>query len=259
MTSLARALSFAWEVHDAEADMTERVALGTALRSPSTPHAYDINALRVEVPTGLDLPALADAAAAAAPDVPYRRLRIEDEATAGRLVPAARAAGWKVELELVMLLDPDAAPSAPAAPPSAAVRDGSFDEVLGLMRAWYGEEGIAGVELEHCLRMSERAHRAKDERWFVADHEGRAAAMCTLRRDGSGVAQLEDVFVLPSARGHGLGAAVVHAARAAATAEGHEVVFIVADDEDWPKTLYARAGFTGPSRRRAILHRSLAA
>lgn len=255
MTSLARALSFAWEVQDAEADHTERVPLGTALRSPSLPHAYDTNGLRVEVPTDLGLDALAETVAAAVPDVPYRRLRIEDEACADRLVPEARAApGWAVERELVMLLDPAAVPPAPPGPYAPVPREGALEDVLALMRAWYGEEGIAGVELAHCLRMTERQHGAKAERRFVLDDEGAPAAMCTLRRDGSGVAQLENVYVLPQARGRGLGAAVVGAATRAAVDEGHATVFIVADDEGWPKGLYARVGFRAAARR-AILQR----
>jgi hypothetical protein len=29
----------------------------------------------------------------------------------------------------------------------------------------------------------------------------------------------------------------------AALAAGHELIFVVADDEDWPKDLYAKLGF----------------
>jgi hypothetical protein len=41
----------------------------------------------------------------------------------------------------------------------------------------------------------------------------------------------------------------VLAAADAARAEGADLVFLVADDEDWPKTLYARLGFdaAGPA------------
>ncbi|HWT92351.1 MAG TPA: GNAT family N-acetyltransferase [Solirubrobacteraceae bacterium] len=254
MTSLARALSFAWEVHDAEADAAERIALGTALRSPSLPHAYDTNGVRVEVPTDLGLDDLQVAAAAHVPEVGYQRLRIEHDGDVDRLVRDARARpGWTAEIELVMLLDPAAAPPAPG-PDAPTCREGALEDVLTLMRPWFGEEGIEGVELDQCLQMAARQHEAKDERRFIVDDEGAPAAMCSLRRDGSGVAQLENVFVLPRVRGRSLGAAVVHAATRAAVDEGHEVVFIMADDEGWPKDLYARAGFRGAARRAIVQH-----
>ena len=51
MTSLERAQRFVWEVQDAQADETERAPLGTALRSPSIPRAFDVNLLRIEEAT----------------------------------------------------------------------------------------------------------------------------------------------------------------------------------------------------------------
>jgi predicted N-acetyltransferase YhbS len=44
-------------------------------------------------------------------------------------------------------------------------------------------------------------------------------------------------------RRRGLARAACSAALDAAIAAGHELVFIVADDEDWPKELYAKLGF----------------
>ena len=44
-------------------------------------------------------------------------------------------------------------------------------------------------------------------------------------------------------RGLGVARAVVLAAVEAARAAGAERVFIAADDDDWPKSLYERVGF----------------
>ena len=49
-------------------------------------------------------------------------------------------------------------------------------------------------------------------------------------------------------RGRGLGSAVVLAAAASARTRGFDVVFLIADDADWPKDLYARLGFDPVSR-----------
>ena len=47
----------------------------------------------------------------------------------------------------------------------------------------------------------------------------------------------------PDIRGRGLASAVVLRAVEEAVASGHDFVFLIADDEDWPKELYARLGF----------------
>ena len=57
------------------------------------------------------------------------------------------------------------------------------------------------------------------------------------------IAQVEDVVVLEGHRGNGLGRLVTTAALAAGLALEPELMFIVADDDDWPKELYARLGF----------------
>jgi predicted GNAT family acetyltransferase len=57
------------------------------------------------------------------------------------------------------------------------------------------------------------------------------------------VAQIEDVATLPAFRNRGLARAVVLEAAALARASGAELVFLVADENDWPKDLYGRLGF----------------
>ena len=66
-------------------------------------------------------------------------------------------------------------------------------------------------------------------RFVVADFEGTPAAYATLYSDGT-VAQVEDVSTQPRARGHGLARAVVQHAIDLARAEGHELIFLVAED-----------------------------
>jgi N-acetylglutamate synthase-like GNAT family acetyltransferase len=141
-------------------------------------------------------------------------------------------------------------PDAPAAP----VREGTPDEIQALMRRWLDEDDQTAQALDQLLERTAREHAARRERLIVAEHEGRAAAMCTVRF-GEGVAQLEDVYALPHARGTGLGHAVTATAARVAADSGAEVVFIVADDRGWPKELYAKIGFA-PLARRAQLHRA---
>ncbi|MGZ4269770.1 MAG: GNAT family N-acetyltransferase [Solirubrobacteraceae bacterium] len=79
-------------------------------------------------------------------------------------------------------------------------------------------------------------------RHFVADWDGRPAAYATLYSDGV-TAQVEDVATQAPARGRGLARAVVQHAVDVAQAEDHELVFLVADVDDWPRALYERLGF----------------
>jgi predicted N-acetyltransferase YhbS len=94
--------------------------------------------------------------------------------------------------------------------------------------------------LEHHRSYGPRA--GAERRFAVLDDDGVAIAWARLWRRGS-EAQVEDVVCLAEHRGHGYGRAVVAAATRAAVQDGAELVFIVADAEDWPRELYGRLGF----------------
>jgi predicted GNAT family acetyltransferase len=79
-------------------------------------------------------------------------------------------------------------------------------------------------------------------RFYAAYDSGEIAATCELYSDGS-TAQIEAVITLEQHRNKGLGSAVVLAALDVAQSEGHDFVFLIADDDDWPKELYAKLGF----------------
>jgi len=250
---LARALAFRWAVEETIADLVEHVPAGTVLRTPSLANAWSVNAVRIQTPQpGLDLDGLDALCARAVPDVPYRHALIDDASTGARLAPLARAAGWTVDLEVLMLLT--RAPERDV--DTSRVREGDLQEILDLTDTWIREEGLAKTEAEaiDVREMARREHAATPERRFVIeDPPGRTAAMTSLR-ERDRVGHLEDVYVLPDARGRGHARALVTHATAFARRDDHEVVFIVADAEGWPKDLYASVGFT-PAGRRTVLHR----
>ena len=237
MDPLARALRFSWSVDDAASDEVLPIAEGTVLRTPTYPDAWSVNALRLEhaLPS-LDLAAV-ERLGAEYLTTPYLHVLVEEESTAVRLFDAAREAGWKTERELVMGLE-----RVPEDPGSDQVREGALDEVLGLMRRWLTEEGHPPGTVDQIVDRSRREHAAVPERLVVADRAGVPAAMATVRLGGD-VAQVEDVYAVPAARGTGLGRAVTATAARIAADSGAELVYIVADDQDWPKELYRRLGF----------------
>jgi len=251
---LDRALAFTWAVAETIADDVVRIAQGTVLSTPSLPGAWSVNAVRLEGPQPqLTLADASGLCRSHLADVPYDHVLVEDEQTADRLGALAREEGWRVDRELVMALEH---------PPerdvdTIRVREGDLEEVLDLTDEWFVEEGEATTPaIAADLReMTRREHAATPERRFVVDDPpGRAAAMTSMR-ERDRVCQLEDVYVRPDVRRRGHARALVTHAAAFARRDDHEVVFILADEDDWPQRLYASVGFA-PIGRTAILHRA---
>jgi ribosomal protein S18 acetylase RimI-like enzyme len=65
---------------------------------------------------------------------------------------------------------------------------------------------------------------------------------------GDRIVQVEDVYTAPEHRGRGFARALLTRAVELAQAADPELTFIVADDGDWPKRLYAKIGFVPAGR-----------
>jgi predicted GNAT family acetyltransferase len=57
------------------------------------------------------------------------------------------------------------------------------------------------------------------------------------------VAEIDNVNTLERFRGRGIARAVVGRAVQEGLDRGADVIFLIADDADWPKQLYAKLGF----------------
>jgi predicted GNAT family acetyltransferase len=64
-----------------------------------------------------------------------------------------------------------------------------------------------------------------------------------------GIGQIDDVVTISRHRRQGFARAVVLAALRTSIEAGNELTFLIADDEDWPKQLYAELGFEAVGRR----------
>lgn len=238
MDARATALAFMRDTLAASADAREEHAWGALLLTPSLDAVWALNQVFVERRepdlTLADLDALFAERFAGGR---YASAFLEDEATGERIEAEARAAGWKVEHELVMELrrEPDRRAD------TSGVREGAMDELRALADRWFAEDFAAqGPEaLRQLGEFSNREWDARPTRGFVAAD---GQAMCKLWSDGR-VAQVEDVYTAPEARGGGHARALVTHASDVARAGGHELVFIVADDDDTPKDLYERLGY----------------
>ena len=210
--------------------------LGLALRDDRFPRAHIFNQLRVTT-TQVGADELLAALDTLQGHLTHRVAFVEDEALGSALAPLVRAVGFQVERHQYMVLQ----------------RPRDREPLPGLARAAAPEEHAA-VE----AAVTREYPHGKEER-VVADLAGARAAVreqvetlrivgpagsppvahaTLMRRDG--VAQLEDVATFEAARGRGIARAVCSFGVDAA---GADLLFLVADADDWPKQLYAKLGF----------------
>jgi ribosomal protein S18 acetylase RimI-like enzyme len=226
---------------------------GTVYLNAGFPLRWDSNALWVERgsprTSAPELAGEADRILGGA-GLAHREVFVEDDAEGARLAPGFRSLRWSADHVVAMAHRGRQTRTAPG----VAVREASFEgarplleEVVG--RAPYGGSAEVVRQLVEHRAMLERAVGA---RFFVGERDGIAAGICELYTIGD-VAQVEDVNTLEEHRGRGVATAVVLAAVDAARAAGARIVFLLADDDDWPKGLYRNLGFREVDRRWSFL------
>jgi ribosomal protein S18 acetylase RimI-like enzyme len=236
-------------IHDFERELglrcstrTEPTAFGTAFLNLDFPLRYDSNFVWVDRPLReADAQALAADAdrVLGAHDLVHRKISVDDDLLGSRLAAAFLELGWSAERLLIMaqVREPDPRPEIP-------VQERGFAETRPFLEAVLRRQPYADSEeaVRQLTDIREVFEREAGARFFLADVDGQPASVCELYVLGD-VAQVEDVNTIEEFRGRGLGSAVVLAAIAAARARECDVVFLVADDADWPKELYSRLGF----------------
>jgi ribosomal protein S18 acetylase RimI-like enzyme len=236
---LARALAFARRQLRGAAEHAIAHPFGEAFVDTRLPLAHVLNSLHVDAEVDADqlVAALDDLYAGYA----HRRADVEVEDTGARLAPDLRRRRWQVERDAVMALrrprdrDGDRA----LAREADAATHRAVDAATLRGEPYGRDEDVVRQLVEMRARF---AAAVPVTRWFVGAADGVDAAVTTLYSDGA-VAQIEDVVTLADYRGRGLARAMLTLALDAAAETGHELVFIVADDDDWPKDLYGRLGF----------------
>jgi ribosomal protein S18 acetylase RimI-like enzyme len=241
-TELERALDFL-ALADHGGTRQEPFAYGTARFDERVPRRWDSNFLLVEQltddVTAADLAEEAERIQGGA-GLQHRKLEVRDEAAGGRLEPAFRALGWTVNRHVLMALhrNPDRrADSVVAEEVELEALRGPRTEQL---RSY---EWAEDADVLAQLHEAKRLFTAQVEtRFFAVLEEGRPVSWTDLYLAGE-TAQIEDVGTLEAYRGRGYARAVVLRAAQEARTAGADLVFLVADDEDWPKELYRKLGF----------------
>jgi N-acetylglutamate synthase-like GNAT family acetyltransferase len=238
---LARAGAFERDVMRRTSTRAEPFADGVAYLNEDLPCRYSSNLLWVDVgarPGGAD--ALATEADRILGGAGLEHRKVNTDAEVGReFAPRFLDLGWTADHLVTMALT-----RPPDRPPSVEVRETGFASARPLIEQ-YVRRSLPHVS-EDCVDQLVEHKRLLEAhvsaRFFIARIDGRDAAVCEMYAEG-GVAQIEDVETLEELRGRGAARAMVLAAAEAANDLGADLVFLVADEEDWPKLLYGRLGF----------------
>ena len=248
MDDLERIDAFDRELAERTSERVVATAFGTAYLNLTFSRRWSSNLVRVERPLdGIDADALAaeaDRVLGEHAELRHRRVEVLHEATGSRLASAFLELGWSAEHDLSMVQRREPEPR-----PDVAVAEISFAEAKPVIEAVMREQDhvVADDDLRHLVGFREALEREVGARFFVATLDGEPAAICEGYVLGD-VGQVEDVNTLSRFRGRGLASAIVLAAAGWARARGADLVFLVADDDDWPKALYRRLGFDDLAR-----------
>jgi GNAT superfamily N-acetyltransferase len=248
----ARAVAVERRAHEQVAARVTRLRCGHAFVDETLPLVFFANLLWVTAQAGeVSAAELVDDADRALAAFAHRWLVVEHEPLWRTLDDDFAAAGWGSETHVYMThrRAPDR-----MTPGLESVREVAREDILAAEQRFMqtqpwcaGEAGRQVIEHQHHLG------DVLGERYFAA-FDGDAVCGYAKLRGRDGVAQVEDVVVLPEARGAGRGRLVTTAALVAGIELEPELLFIVADDGDWPKVLYARLGFEAVGRTR-MYHR----
>ncbi|MBB5868402.1 ribosomal protein S18 acetylase RimI-like enzyme [Allocatelliglobosispora scoriae] len=182
----------------------------------------------------------------------HRQVLVEDDALGEHLAPAFVAAGYEHGREVVLRRAPGGGEAAVGVPVEEALDRRDLD--LLVFRDWRATlppEVPDDVVWQLAHRRSARLRGADEVAFLVVRAEGGVRAYVDLYRTGW-VAQIEDLLTEPGFGRRGYAGALIAEALRRAGAAGAELVFIVADVDDWPHGWYARLGFTEALRQHSF-------
>lgn len=219
---------------------TEEWAGGTAFFNSDFPKKYAQNYLRMEPDVELtpdEIVAEAERVQGAAGLV-HRRVNGYGRNLLG-LADQMKERGWGANKLIFLGHDGDIRPR----PTKVSVENRDLSGIRSALIRWDTSEDNNPQEVAAMLADSRTPYeRAGLLTFFAALSDGEVAGFCELWRHGK-TAQVENVMTFPEHRNKGVASAVVNEALRVAYKEGSTFCFLIADDDDWPKQLYAKLGF----------------
>jgi GNAT superfamily N-acetyltransferase len=213
--------------------------LGVGVLTPELPRRHDSNYVLLERASNAE-EAIAEAdRILGGAGRAHRVLLTFDAELAERLTPQFEALGWLTQRHVLMVQrrqpQKRADTSIVREVEESTLRPGRTREIIA--QPW-GSPEVAEQLLDAKVMLADRA----ETRFFGVEVDGEIVAWSDLYL-AQGVGQVEDVATASEHRGKGYATAVVLRAVQEARSAGADLVFLVADDYDWPKELYGRLGF----------------
>jgi ribosomal protein S18 acetylase RimI-like enzyme len=239
----ARAIAFQRAMDARLAERSVRTRHGVAYFADTLPRVWDRNFLSVDLgaeATTAELALEAEAVQGGA-GLAHRKVSVDDDLGAVVAVEFARR-GWTVHEYLVMPLVQEL-----AAMDLSETLEGTAEDLTPVWRLGIREGTPDDETVRQLLAAQVDRRKAVDVRYFAARVGTQIAAYCELF-SWKGVGQVESVMCLEEFRGRGLGKAVTARAARESVEAGHELTFLVADANDWPKEMYRRLGFAEEGR-----------
>jgi GNAT superfamily N-acetyltransferase len=237
-----RAIAFDEALRKRAAERIVPFRFGHAYFNSRFPRVWDLNVVRVEAHGDVDPGEIASDAELLHTDAghTHRRIDVLDESVGAACAPFLTRLGWRANREVFMAYRGDGDRTVDtAAVEEVTVQDlRPLREEVARAEPWAVDDDVVRMVLDAKLLWA----RAGSARHFALRKDGKFVSATDLYSDGS-TAQVEDVATSPAHRTHGFASGVVLRAVEQAFAAGHDFVFLVADDQDWPKELYARLGF----------------
>jgi GNAT superfamily N-acetyltransferase len=170
----------------------------------------------------------------------HRKVEVFEEDAGARLEPGFRELGWNAECDVIMVAMRD--PDRPI--DTSIVGEVTVDDLVpAWTEGWRSDPDVLGEEVTRQLvENKRRLGNVVDTRFFASRVDGQVASYCELYSDGS-TAQIENVFTLERFRSRGLARATVSRALEEARGGAHDLIFLIADRDDWPRKLYEKLGF----------------
>ncbi len=241
MDERARAEEFFRWFEDTVSDRREPWRFGTALYCDRFPNKWDANFLRIERSVGQATPAeLAAEADRHQSHLRHRELIIDDDTEGARLAAGFAELGYEADRLVTMVLRRE--PDRPA--PSVRVEEVDLATLRPMLVAsnLVSHGGMSQADAEMLADYRQVIIERVGARFFAGWIGDEVAGCCELY-EHDGMAQIEDVVTLEAFRSRGVARAFLGAAVAAAHEGGAGLVFLIADDADWPKHLYGKLGF----------------
>jgi predicted GNAT family acetyltransferase len=236
-----RAIAFMRSLDDRASARHEPFDGGVATLTDELPRVANLNLLRVdELRERLrvaELPAEADRLCSA---LAHRRVVSYDEEIGTRLALGFETLpGWTTERVVLMAQHRPADRDVD----TTFVRQVDEEELQPARERFFRSRGADDELVAQELAAARRLADLGDVWAFAAFVGDEVGSYCELYADGSGAAQIRGVATLAEHRGGGLARATVSRAIAKSQAVGHELTFLRAVHDDWPKNLYGKLGF----------------